>query len=151
MRIAPIALVFFALACGPSPAAGTPAAPTRMDELRERLEDTRDALAQAEADAAKANRAFYRYEHDVVYTNAAAKILYDEIERLESQIAERRQKLSKLMSGSQEQKQIQRRRMEAFRKVSDLKDKELSLQNDIRAEKWRQQAQREEAAAAPGP
>jgi chromosome segregation ATPase len=135
-----------AVAAGWCAGASKPAE-SRMGELQRKLQETRDGVELAVKDADKENKAFYRFEHDICYTNSAILPLYREIRELETRLAEQRKKLSEKMMTLPEMKRIQKRREAAFKKVSALKDQELSILKAIEAEKWKEQAEREKAQA----
>jgi hypothetical protein len=128
------------VAVGPILAAddGGGAVSPRMQELQDKLKEVRRELESAREAAAAENKRFNRFQHDVVYTNMAAKVVYTEMRRYEQLAAEKRKELNELMNQAPEMIEIKQRRKAAYDRLSRLKDKEQLVLNDIKAERYRQ-------------
>ncbi|MBM4142507.1 MAG: hypothetical protein FJ225_02790 [Lentisphaerae bacterium] len=109
-------------------------ATNRIDVLTAELARTREDMEQARKAADEANKRFFRFNHDVVYTNAQAKAIYEEIVELERKTVEKRRQLNEMLMTTPEMKAIKEERRAAYERLSRLKDREQLLLNDIRAE-----------------
>jgi len=134
------------MAVGPVLAAddGDAAVAPRMQELQDKLARVRQELESAREEAAAENKRFYRFQHDVVYTNSAAKAVYTEMRRYEQLATDKRKELNELMNQAPEMIEIKKRRKAAYDRLSRLKDKEQLVLNDIKAERYRQMGEKED-------
>lgn len=118
----------------------------RLDELTAELTKTRADLQRAQQDADAANKRYFQFNHGVVYSNAQAKVIYEEIVELEKKTVAKRKELNEMLMTTPEMKAVTEERRAAYERLSRLMDREQLLLNDIRVVKTRNAA---EAADAP--
>jgi hypothetical protein len=89
----------------------------RLSAVRAELEPALEDMRQREKDA-------QRYRHDIVYTNAPIGVLYREVRGLERVIREKRKALEDEISKDPGYRELQRKNIEARKRVSKLRDLE---------------------------
>jgi len=93
---------------GPAEKGGTDA--SRIDMLKSRLEQVRGDLAATQDEAARKSREFYKLQHDIVYSNKMAAIIYREIKTLEKSLVEKRRKLNEEIMKLPELRELMKKR-----------------------------------------
>ena len=111
----------------------------KIAELNAKLDGiNKEKLAvQKEIDAA--NKAFFKFQHDVVYTNDALKALYKKIKEIEKTLVEKRNELNTITQQLPELRKIKKDREEVYRKLRHLKERERLVRNEISALKMADQ------------
>ncbi|NQT93047.1 MAG: hypothetical protein HQ559_09810 [Lentisphaerae bacterium] len=109
----------------------------KLEELRVKLITTKRELAGVQERVDEVNKKFYRFQHDVVYTNAGARRIYEDIHRLEVQLKEKREELNRYLVEIPQMRDVMSERRSVFGLVGKLRDKEMLIRKEIRAARWR--------------
>lgn len=109
----------------------------KTEKLNEKLKQVRKELAAANEEAAKKNKEYFQFEHDIVYTNEAASRIYSEIKQLEKTLVEKRKELAELTNKLPETRELMKEREALFKRRADLMDQEQLILNEIKVEQWR--------------
>jgi len=112
-------------------------AAAKLRELNQELKTTRRQLDEAQKLADRVNKKYYRFQHDVVYTNAGARAIYQQIQQLETQLVDKRKELNKYIVEFPQMRDVMSERRSVFELLTRLKDKEFLIRKQIQAAKWR--------------
>ncbi len=104
------------------------------------LAELRDQRAALREELAGENSLFFRFKHDVVYTNSPVGLLYREIVELEKQLVAKRRALQEVEREMPELKAMTERRKALHARIRRLSEREQLLRNELRALRLREAA-----------
>ncbi len=125
--------VVLALCILPNPARAEQPASPKAVELDQQLATVQQAIKDAQKQLEKASVELTRKRHEVAYSDPELKKLQTEIAALEVQLQDRRRQMDALLSQNKDLKEIEAGRSAAFKKLSDLKETERLIQNEMKA------------------
>jgi len=108
----------------------TPAGDSAED-ANARLAVVRAELSRALRDSDKATKNYFKVEHDIVYTNAVLNRLYLSVKDLEKTLLEKKKELQDEVMKSPSMREATKERMDAFEKVSRLKERERVMLKEL--------------------
>jgi chromosome segregation ATPase len=104
-------------------------------DLERELRQVREALPQAQEAVAEVNKEYFRFQHDIVYTNRQVGAVYRDIKELERQLVEKRRELDELTHKLPEMRELVKKRNTAFKRLSDLREREDILNEALERER----------------
>jgi len=103
-----------------------------VEQLQMELSDVRSSITNVEQQISISAQKILRQKHDLEYQDPDFKKLHDEIVVLEKQLLEKKNQMDAKLALVPDVKRTDAERRELFKKLSDLREQETLIQNEIK-------------------